>query len=299
MPPRHLFTGTAHRPGSVRLGLTVATLLAGVATRPAMAQATNGNPGGSLFVSRHVTESLTFAAPVQTTSAVSAAVTEIIARLNGGPALYDVTIPDAFGSIAVQAAAAAGTAALLAAGGSGTVVTGPLLLSQASSTNSTSSSLYTLDPSTPAIDSNSNSIVNLGTFPYVTTSSQTIFGPTVVQGAVAGQMSTSSQPGVYGLCTVRTLPSATAPTCSAFDGGTIAVAAGQTNVEFDIVVNYLIDTATTVTTTTTTRQVYEVDGTRAGVPVSVPEPGGWPVFVLGLAATGLMVWRRNGALRGG
>ena len=273
------------------LSLAAATVLACAAAGPALADpAVNGNPGGHLIVSRHINESLSFAAPVQTVNTVSVAVTEVIGRLGSGAALYDLSVSGAFGSPAAQAAVAAARAAVLAAGGPGTALSPPALLSQATKTTSASSSIYSLDPSTPQVGY-TGSIVSIGAVPYATNTSVTIFGPAFAQDYVVQTSTTSTNPGVYGLCNVGALPSASAPTCSAVDGGTISIPGGQTDVEFDITTNYLIDTATTTTNTATLTQVYEVDGTPASVITTVPEPAGWPVFALGLASLGLLARR--------
>ena len=288
--PDPLCHRTSLRPAIVlRLRLVVAALLACAVAGPARAQTgTNPNPGGSSIVGFANNDSLTFAAPVQTMTTINASVTEIIARLNGGTRLYDLSIAGSFGSPAVQAAIAAADAALLGAGGLATTLLAPALLSQAIVSTSTTVSTFALDPSTPLPSSRTDASS------YTTISSITTFGPATVFAAVSGPVGFNPpNAGIYSLCNVETLPSATRPTCTAVDGGTLFVLAGQTAVTLSLVHNYLIDTATTVTTTDTQTQVYEVDGTRAGVPVGVPEPAGWPLVVFGLAATGLFVRRRD------
>ncbi len=134
---------------------------------------TNPNPGGHVVVGVHTDENIIFAVPTANTTAITAAVTEIVARLNGGATLYDQTIAGALGSPGVQAAIAAANAALLAAGGAATTVSVPVLLSQAMSKNTATSTVYALDPSTPPL-SPANP-----TPPYRVTSSTDIFGPAV------------------------------------------------------------------------------------------------------------------------
>lgn len=218
-------------------------------------------------------------------SAVNVAMTEVIARLGGGAALYDVSVSGTLGLPATQAAVTAARAALLATGGPGTVLSGPALLSQASTTKSVSSSSYSLDPSTPPTGPGVDSTA------YQTVSATTFYGPGLVNAAVPLSPAQGTNPvnaGVYSRCGIQTLPSTTAPTCSAVDGGTLFVLAGQAEVTIYDTTNYLIDTATTVTNTTTLTLVYEVDGIPASLPTTVPEPAGWSVFALGLGAMGLL-----------
>lgn len=277
---------------AVRLGLAAA--LACGATGPALAQTgTNGNPGGSVVVTFSRTESLTFAPATQVTQQVAAAVTEVVGRLNGGLALYDVAAPAAFGAPAVQTLLSTVTAALLAAGGPGTTLAAPFLRSSATTSSSASSAIYSLDPSTPLSFLHGGA----GFVPNQSSTSTTTFGPALVNSAVDSQPSTVANPGVYSLCNITTLPSGTSPTCSAVDGGTFFVLAGQTDVNIAVNFNYLIDTATTVTNTTTLTQVYELDATLAVVPTGVPEPAGWTVLAAGLAALGLLARRSGGAGR--
>ena len=133
------------------------------------------------------------------------------------------------------------------------MLSGPTLLSQGVTSTSASTSIYTLDPSTG---------VGVDPASYQSVTLRTAFGPALVNAAVAlapGQGSNPVNAGIYSVCNVQTLPS-----CSAVDGGTLFVLAGQTEVKAFSTFTYLIDTATTVTTTTTQTQVYAVDGTRAG-----------------------------------
>ena len=66
--------------------------------------------------------------------------------------------------------------------------------------------------------------------------------------------------GLYMTCNVASLPSATKPTCSAVNGGTFTVLAGQTDINVNTDTTFLIDTTTTTTDTTTTTEVYDIDG---------------------------------------
>ncbi len=272
------------------LALAIAAL-ASATTAPALAQTgTNGNPGGSTVITSSTHELLTFLPPTTVNQQANAYATEIIGRLAGGAALFDVTVLDAFGSAGMQAALASARTTLLAAGGPGTAIAAPALLSSASATSSASNSIYSLDPS-------------FYTDPKyaVVTSTQT-FGPATVNGYAATQPpqpSTVAQPGVYSLCGgdgtipgfATGLPSATKPTCSTVDGGTFTVLLGQLDTNIDTTYIFPINTTTTVTDTTTLTQAYELVGTPAAAPTGVPEPAGWTVLAAGLAALGLLARR--------
>lgn len=94
---------TIHRPAFAYSALAGALLACGIAG-PALAQTgTNINPGSSTIVGYAKNDSLSFAVPAQITKALNIAATEVIARLNGGAAIFDVLVFSPFASAAVLA----------------------------------------------------------------------------------------------------------------------------------------------------------------------------------------------------
>ena len=293
-------------PGPVRLGLAAAALLAAAASAgPAWALgAVNMNPGGNPVITYSSHQQLLFLPETTVTQQVNNYATQIVGRLASGPALFNLTVADAYGSAGVQAALASAQAVLLAAAGPGTAIAVPALLSSVSNTITANSSLYSLDPSYSdayTFDPSSGT----GTGQYHSIAQTQTFAPATLQVASAIAPSTSAYPGLYDLCgagspesfstttaangLAAVLPSTTKPTCSAFDGGTLALLPGQLNINSDNTFTYPIDTLTTVNNTTTLTQTYELVGIPAAAPTGVPEPAGWPVFAAGLAAMGLVV----------
>src|SRR5665213_840012 len=251
--------------GLAALGLIGACALA----QPARAQSgsifVNPNPGGASVTSNSSTQALQFAPATQTLNQVTQFDTELIGRLNGGTPLYDRSFDAAFATPIVQAGVAAAKAAITSAGGPGVIVTGPTLISHNVTTGSASVSVYSLDPSQPALTTITNT---------------TTFGPATVNGGVPlviGFTSPNPNFGLYTLCLgVAGLPSTTEPACTAVNGGTLAILAGQTDINVNTNVTQLIDTATTTTDTTTTDEIYEIDGIVRAIGTvhsAVPEAG--------------------------
>ena len=258
-----------------RLGLALAALAA-AAAGPALAD-TVPTPINGVYTTTSYTETEAFATPKQSMATANAYATEVIGRLGGGPVLYDMVIPDAFGSASVQAALAMARAAVVAAGGPGTTVAAPSLLSSSTVANTASSSAYSLDPSTP--------IPAQRMYTGIVTSNTVLNPATVTLGPATINF------GILNLCSVSTLPSATAPTCGIVNSGTFQIGAGQVDVNIPQVTSYLIDTTTTTTTTTTLTQAYALVGTAAAVPAAVPEPAS--LALLGMGGLLSLAWPRK------
>jgi hypothetical protein len=115
----------------------------------------NCNPfGGQSSVSFSQTQSLTFAPATEITIDVTVFNTEIVGKLNGGVVLYDQDFAAAFATPTVQAGVNSAILAITTAGGPGVVITGPTLVSHTVTNSSASSSVYSLDPSTPIVPTN-------------------------------------------------------------------------------------------------------------------------------------------------
>lgn len=190
-------------------------------------------PGQTFTMSTR--ESLIFNAPTVTTNRSNAFSTQIIGRLLGGQPLYDQTFAAAFGSTAVQNGVTAARAAITTAGGPGVIIGDPVRTSSTTTSSTTSASTY--------------SLAGLGA---ATTSTETTFGPAVIQiGALSS-------------CNVSSLPSSTRPTCTT--GGTsFTVADGTENFNMITATTYTVKETRTDTTTDTLRETYELTGQVATV----------------------------------
>ena len=74
------------------------------------------------------------------------------------------------------------------------------------------------------------------------------------------------------------------PTCKNVNGGTFTINVGQTDVNFAVIDQYLIETTTTRTDTTTTKAIYDIFGTNAD---TVPEPATWTLMIVGIGVVGM------------
>ena len=257
-------TGDTRRPGLLLFIATLVVLLGGGLSSVARAQCvenpstpfvncnpTAGPEGGSTVVTNSANYAVSFAPATLTTIQTTAFDTELIGKLNGGVILYDQSFNAAFGTPTVAAGVTAAITAITTAGGPGVVITGPTLASHTVTTNSVSNSVYSLDAAQPQ--------------PLVATTST--FGPATVNASLfSGNPGTNGNPanpnaGVYSACSgISTLPSTTKPTCTAVNGGTFTVLAGQQDINVNTTTTYLIDTATTTTDTTLTTEVYDING---------------------------------------
>ena len=247
------------RGGTSALGLVTALLLA----RGAAAQSyVNPNPGGDVVVTEDDTVALQFAPATQVTTTANVTTTELIGTLNGGKPVYDQTFTAAFSSPIVQAGVSAARLAITSAGGPGVIIGNPTLVSHMVTTGNVSSTSYVLDrANTNGGYSNTGQPLPLF-YSAGTTTTQT-FGPATLNGPQTGVAYASNgnpNTGFTDICTFPTTPTTTKPTCTAVNGGSFTVFAGQLDVNVNTTVTYLVDTTTTTTTTTTTADVYDING---------------------------------------
>jgi len=181
------------------------------------------------------TASLTFNPATTVTQQVNAFSTEVVGRLNGGT-LFDQTFNVAVSDPTVQSALLAARTAITTAGGPGVFVGSARLVSSVTSTGSSSSSIYSL----------------AGSVVTVTVEPTTIGPGTVFTGTRSS-------------CSIGSLPSSTAPTCTSPGGTPLTLLPGQRDFNVNTDTNYLINTTTTTIVTTTLNQVWEVDGTTRQV----------------------------------
>jgi hypothetical protein len=213
----------------------------------------NPNPGGSTVVTNTRFDTLSFTPETLVTVQQSLSVTQLIGRLNHGTILYDRTFNAAFNTPTVQAGVTAAIAAITSAGGPGVLITGPTLVSHMVTTGSSSTSVYSLNPSSQDPVTHQPQASQF----VVTTTS--VFGPTTVQGYAPAD-GVNPNAGYLIHCNVETLPSATRPVCTPVDPGVFTVLPGQLDINTSVERIFLIDTTTTTTITTTTTEVYDLDG---------------------------------------
>jgi hypothetical protein len=187
--------------------------------------------------------------------------TELIARMQGGPSLYDQIFNVAFADPTFQSAI--GTASSVLTGSGAASILGPNLLS----------SLDTLGSSTQTVQTNETFNPNITTTQYV--------GPQSVLVGAFGicQSDNAAISGGAGLSG-----------CS-LPGSLFQLLAGQTDFDTFVLTQADIFTTTTTTNTDLLTQVYELDGVRARV--SVPEPMTFSLFGAGLAGVAAMRRRRK------
>ncbi len=193
---------------------------------------------GSFSLTTSERQSITFTAPVVTTSRVNAFSTQIIGRLLGGQPLYDQTFAAAFNSATVQNSLVAARAAITTAGGPGVIIGDPVRTSSATTTATTPGA------STFAL-TNTQSTREQGVL---------TFGPATL---TVGALST---------CNVSSLPSTTRPTCVA-GGTTLVLGLNDTNLNVNTNVVYTVSETRTDTTTDTLRETWELTGQVATVGV--------------------------------
>lgn len=160
--------------------------------------------------------------------------TQIIGQIVGGSVVYDQTFGLPYADPAVQAGQTAAIAAITTAGGPGVVIAAPVKTASTTTTNSTTS---------PTVFSLVSSVDTVN--PVVTT-----FGPANV---ATGELTSCTGLG--------TLPSTTAPTCSAAPGTILSLGVEEIdhNTHTDTVAT--IDQTATTTNVTNLFEQYTVSGT--------------------------------------
>ncbi len=214
------------------------------------------------------TNSSTFSEQVQTTNLtqrVDLFSTELRARLQGGPLLLDQTFAAPLGDPVVQTALTSAQQLLTTQGAKGFI--GPALLSN--NTALTSSNTIAGAP------------IQIAT-PQVSSTTRLLLGPATIQIGDIGRcqgVDASSVP--FG--------------CDPNAGILFAVPAGTENFNTNTHTLRSLGVTNTTTNTFLTSQVYELDGTTASAPASIPEPGTFASVALTLAVLwlGFRVGRRQ------
>lgn len=236
------------------LAAAVAVLVLGWSGTTWGQQPTPTPPGvPTTWFTTSTTESVVFNPATTTTTNIIRNSTQIIGRIAGGKPLFDQTFAVPFSHPTAQAGVTAARAAITSAGGPGVIIGSPIRTASSSSTTTTSSTIYSLASTS-----------------YTHTTNATI-GPG------------TQRIGDLTFCTgITTLPSSTAPTCSAgnqvtilhhnepgntnpigpprYTWGELSVPAGNININVNTDIIYNIDQATTITNTTTLFEQYTITG---------------------------------------
>jgi hypothetical protein len=201
---------------------------------------------------------------------------ELKARMQGGSTyLFDQTYSVAFTDPTVQAAVTQARNLLTGAGAVSS--TGPTQLSSSQSTSSATSTVQT------------------GRVAGQVYSTVTEYiGPvTIPQGAGGSSTGWAS----FGVCQSYTPGAGTEGgpllTGCSLSGTPLTRLAGQVDFDSLLVSYYTIDQTATTTNTTLTTQVYELDGLAAGQIANTPVPPSLLLALIGIAASGLFVFRQR------
>lgn len=190
-----------------------------------------GAGAGSSSFTDSTTQSVVFNPPTTTTTNVNLFSTQIIGRIGGGTPLYNQTFAFSFSHPTAQAGVTAARAAITTAGGPGVIIGSPVRTASTSNTTTTSSTNYSLASTTQ------------------TTTTAITFGPDSI---LIGQRTVCNG--------ISSLPSSTAPTCSAGNPTTYNLVNGETNFNINTATTFNINQATTTTNTTTLFEQYTITG---------------------------------------
>jgi len=220
---------------------------------------------GSATTAKNTTNFTSSTAEIDTTvntavnNQVNTYSTELIARLQGGPTLYDQTFGVAATDTAFLTAVTAAESVLTSDGA--TSFTGPSLLS----------SNDTLSTSTSSVQSSVTTVyTSVGDF----------VGPQTIYV------------GNFGVCGSYSLNGGGYPVLSGCSnaGSAFTLLSGQTDIDTFVLSFYNVQTTTTTTNTDLLTQVYELDGVVT-TQSTVPEPGTLSLLSFGLA--GIFLRRRK------
>jgi PEP-CTERM motif len=189
--------------------------------------------------------------------------TELIARLQGGPVLFDQTLGAPYAAPSFQALIGSAQTVLSANGA--TTFLGPYL----------SSSGNTLTSSTQTVQTGQSTT-------SVYTNVETFDGPLTIQY------------GDFGVCQNYSLDAHghPLPTGCTSAGQTLSIPAGIYIWSDTFILSFVnVDTTTTTTNTDLLTQVYELDGLTAQD--AVPEPSTWVLIVVGFGGLGFATYRKR------
>jgi hypothetical protein len=191
-----------------------------------------GQNGGITTTTDSSTQSVVFNPATTTTININRFSTQIIGRIGGGRPLFDQTFAFPFSHPTSQAGVTAARAAITTAGGPGVIIGSPVRTASSSNTTTSSSTTYSLASTT---QDESETIIT--------------FGPESIR---IGQLT---------VCNVSSLPSSTAPTCSAGNSTIYNIPDQGTNFNTIRKTIFNIDQLTTTTNTTTQFEQYTITGT--------------------------------------